>query len=244
MKIDIPANTKTVILNIVGDEMIELKKKVEEAKQVLGLKKNWNLSEAMGHQGRYIDRVLRDGVSTNKQKEIVKTLNTMIDLHKVDAECEKEIDNPLAYICLNYHNQEISRLKKQLNESNHETIDKHTEYCELKARFNSIQDKNNSLLIVINDHEQEKSKLKTEIQRLQAELVSVHSDHRDMFNDGQIKNFQINCLSKDVDEEKANVRMLNGEVAELGGRVELWKVLAWLTLITLGFLNIALGLVA
>lgn len=206
MKIDIPANTKTVILNIVGDEMIELKKKVEEAKQVLGLKKNWNLSEAMGHQGRYIDRVLRDGVSTNKQKEIIKTLNMMIDLNKADADCEKEIDGQ--FVGKDYH-------------------------------------------------EQEKSELKTEIQRLQSVLVEANNHNSDLFNAGSIKNHKISCLSKDVDEEKANVRMLNGEVAELKEKLkgvrdgntellnkfEMWKGLAWLALVIVGCLSVVLGVV-
>lgn len=185
MKIDIPASTKTVILNIVSNEMIELKNKVEEAKQVLGLKKNWNLSEAMGHQGRYIDRVLRDGVSTNKQKEIIKTLNMMIDLHKAYAECEKEIDGH--FVSGAYHEQEVAILSNRIKES-----------------------------IQVRDC-------------LQKELIEIEkiSDAR----------------WDDLQEEKSNVRMLNGEVVELEGKVKLWKGLAWLAFVIAGCLVVALGVV-
>ena len=47
-----------------------MKTKIEQAKSILSLN-NKELSELLGHHERYIDRVLREGVSLVQEKLIV-----------------------------------------------------------------------------------------------------------------------------------------------------------------------------
>ena len=82
MKINTPANTKTVILNIVSNEMIELKNAVNEAKIKLGLS-NSELSKLIGHSRNYISETLRIGASTEKQAEIVSKIKEAVAVELV-----------------------------------------------------------------------------------------------------------------------------------------------------------------
>ena len=82
MKIKTPANTKTVILNIVSNEMIELKNAVNEAKIKLGLS-NSELSKLIGHSRNYISETLRIGASTEKQEEITGKIKEAVAVELV-----------------------------------------------------------------------------------------------------------------------------------------------------------------
>ena len=82
MKINIPANTKTVILNIASNEMIELKNAVNEAKIKLGLS-NSELSKLIGHSRNYISETLRIGASTEKQAEVVSKIKESVAVELV-----------------------------------------------------------------------------------------------------------------------------------------------------------------
>lgn len=137
MKINIPANTKTVILNIVSNEMIELKNAVNEAKIKLGLS-NSELSKLIGHSRNYISETLRIGASTEKQTEViskikeavaaelisrgvgiscddeqkqnVRMLNMEVEQFKIDC---KELENDLAIA-----NRDKNFMKKKLQDKN------------------------------------------------------------------------------------------------------------------------------
>lgn len=82
MKINIPANTKTVILNIASSEMIELNKAVNDAKTKLGLS-NSELSKLIGHSRNYISETLRIGASTEKQVEITGKIKEAVAVELV-----------------------------------------------------------------------------------------------------------------------------------------------------------------
>ena len=82
MKINTPSNTKTVILNIVSNEMIELKNAVNEAKIKLGLS-NSELSKLIGHSRNYISETLRIGASTEKQAEITGKIKEAVELELI-----------------------------------------------------------------------------------------------------------------------------------------------------------------
>lgn len=82
MKINIPANTKTVILNIASSEMIELNKAVNDAKTKLGLS-NSELSKLIGYSRNYISETLRIGASTEKQAEIVSKIKEAVEVELV-----------------------------------------------------------------------------------------------------------------------------------------------------------------
>ena len=84
MKINIPANTKTVILNIASNEMIELKNTVNEAKVKLGLS-NSELSKLIGHSRNYISETLRIGASTEKQAEITGKIKEAVAVELVSC---------------------------------------------------------------------------------------------------------------------------------------------------------------
>ena len=82
MKINTPSNTKTVILNIASNEMIELKNAVNEAKIKLGLS-NSELSKLIGHSRNYISETLRIGASTEKQEEITGKIKEAVAVELV-----------------------------------------------------------------------------------------------------------------------------------------------------------------
>ena len=82
MKINTPSNTKIVILNIVSNEMIELKNAVNEAKIKLGLS-NSELSKLIGHSWNYISETLRIGASTEKQEEITGKIKEAVAVELV-----------------------------------------------------------------------------------------------------------------------------------------------------------------
>lgn len=161
MKINIPANTKTVILNIVSNEMIELNKAVNDAKVKLGLS-NSELSKLIGHSRNYISESLRVGVSTDKQKEI-------------QAKIEKAV--------------EVELIRRGMAGS--------------KCQIVPVSD-----MVSKAYHDQE-------INKYQKELTEVHNELKEIFNDGSVKDFQINASTKEIEEQKQNVRMLNMEVEQL-----------------------------
>ena len=63
--------------------------KIEQAKSILSLN-NKELSELLGHHERYIDRVLREGVSPVQEKVIVKDIDAFLKMHDLEQQLEKE----------------------------------------------------------------------------------------------------------------------------------------------------------
>lgn len=124
MKINIPANKKTVILNIVSNEMIELNKAVNDAKVKLGLS-NSELSKLIGHSRNYLSEALRVGVSTEKQAEIVSDINYAVELELInrgvigknaliDVSCGQDQSVMSEFVGKAYHEQEIIRIKNEI----------------------------------------------------------------------------------------------------------------------------------
>lgn len=66
-----------------------MKNKIEQAKSILSLN-NKELSELLGHHERYIDRVLREGVSLVQEKLIVKDIDALLKVHDLERQLEKE----------------------------------------------------------------------------------------------------------------------------------------------------------
>jgi len=66
-----------------------MKNKIEQAKSILSLN-NKELSELLGHHERYIDRVLREGVSLVQEKLIVKDIDVLLKMHDLEQQLEKE----------------------------------------------------------------------------------------------------------------------------------------------------------
>ena len=58
-----------------------MKTKIEQAKSILSLN-NKELSELLGHHERYIDRVLREGVSLAQEKVIIKDIDAFLKMHE------------------------------------------------------------------------------------------------------------------------------------------------------------------
>ena len=112
MKINIPANTKTVILNIVSNEMIELKNAVNEAKIKLGLS-NSELSKLIGHSRNYISETLRIGASTEKQAEITGKIKEALAVELVSRgvgmSCDDEQKQNVRML-----NMEVAQTKNDL----------------------------------------------------------------------------------------------------------------------------------
>ena len=63
--------------------------KIEQAKSILSLN-NKELSKSLGHHERYIDRVLREGVSLVQEKLIVKDIDALLKVHDLEQQLEKE----------------------------------------------------------------------------------------------------------------------------------------------------------
>lgn len=110
MKINIPANTKTVILNIASSEMIELNKAVNDAKTKLGLS-NSELSKLIGHSRNYISETLRIGASTEKQAEVVSKIKEAVAVELVSRgvgiPCDDEQKQNVRML-----NMEVEQLKR------------------------------------------------------------------------------------------------------------------------------------
>ena len=66
-----------------------MKTKIEQAKSILSLS-NKELSELLGHHERYIDRVLREGVSLAQEKVIVKDIDALLKMHDLEQQLKKE----------------------------------------------------------------------------------------------------------------------------------------------------------
>ena len=66
-----------------------MKTKIEQAKSILSLN-NKELSELLGHHERYIDRVLREGVSLAQEKVIIKDIDAFLKMHDLEQQLEKE----------------------------------------------------------------------------------------------------------------------------------------------------------
>ena len=63
--------------------------KIEQAKSILSLN-NKELSELLGHHERYIERVLREGVSLAQEKVIVKDIDALLKMHDLEQQLKKE----------------------------------------------------------------------------------------------------------------------------------------------------------
>lgn len=120
MKINIPSNTKTVILNIVSNEMIELKNAVNEAKIKLGLS-NSELSKLIGNSRNYISETLRIGASTEKQAQLVKKIKEAAAAELVSrgvcgigSTIERIQDVNSGFVRKDYHEREITHLKNEI----------------------------------------------------------------------------------------------------------------------------------
>lgn len=108
MKIKVPANTKTV-----SDEMLKLKKKIEQGMTELKLSKS-GLSKAIGHSRNYLSECLRAGVSTEKQNLIIGKIDDLLKPKEIsidvsDVEDEQHYSQ---WVGKAYHDQEIAKLKK------------------------------------------------------------------------------------------------------------------------------------
>lgn len=66
-----------------------MKTKIEQAKSILSLN-NKELSELLGHHERYIDRVLREGVSLVQEKLIVMDIDSLLKMHDLEQQLDKE----------------------------------------------------------------------------------------------------------------------------------------------------------
>lgn len=66
-----------------------MKTKIEQAKSILSLN-NKELSKLLGHHERYIDRVLREGVSLVQEKVIVKDIDALLKMHDLEQQLKKE----------------------------------------------------------------------------------------------------------------------------------------------------------
>ena len=66
-----------------------MKNKIEQAKSILSLN-NKELSKLLGHHERYIDRVLREGVSLVQEKLIVKDIDVLLKMHDLEQQLDKE----------------------------------------------------------------------------------------------------------------------------------------------------------
>ena len=66
-----------------------MKTKIEQAKSILSLN-NKELSKLLGHHERYIDRVLREGVSLAQEKVIIKDIDAFLKMHDLEQQLEKE----------------------------------------------------------------------------------------------------------------------------------------------------------
>lgn len=66
-----------------------MKTKIEQAKSILSLN-NKELSKLLGHHDRYIDRVLREGVSLAQEKVIIKDIDAFLKMHDLEQQLEKE----------------------------------------------------------------------------------------------------------------------------------------------------------
>ena len=60
-----------------------MKTKIEQAKSILSLN-NKELSKLLGHHERYIDRVLREGVSLAQEKVIIKDIDAFLKMHDLE----------------------------------------------------------------------------------------------------------------------------------------------------------------
>lgn len=137
MKINISANTKTVILNIASSEMIELNKAVNDAKTKLGLS-NSELSKLIGHSRNYISETLRIGASTEKQAEIVSKIREDVAVELVSRgvriSCDDEQKQNVRML-----NMEVAQLEqaKKLVENDLAIANRHKNFMKKK-----LQDKN------------------------------------------------------------------------------------------------------
>ena len=66
-----------------------MKNKIEQAKSTLSLN-NKELSKLLGHHDRYIDRVLREGVSLVQEKLIVKDIDALLKMYELEQQLKKE----------------------------------------------------------------------------------------------------------------------------------------------------------
>lgn len=97
-----------------------MKTKIEQAKSILSLN-NKELSKLLGHHERYIDRVLREGISLVQEKLIIKDIDNLLmmyDQHQqilkiedlADYRLDKLRESDKNIIALNLH---IKKLKEQ-----------------------------------------------------------------------------------------------------------------------------------
>ena len=186
MKINTPANTKTVILNIASNNMIELKNAVNEAKIKLGLS-NSELSKLIGHSRNYISETLRIGASTEKQAEVISKIKEAVAVELVSrgvcgvsSSIERSQDVTSDFVRKDYHEQEINILKNSLSYADgafEKQFDETKKQEQLKLDCEEI----------IRDQDKE-------IRRLNSDLAIANRDKNFMKKKLQDKNAVINWL--------------------------------------------------
>lgn len=186
MKINVPSNTKTVILSIVSNEMIELKNAVNEAKIKLGLS-NSELSKLIGHSRNYISETLRIGASTEKQAEVISKIKEAVAVELVSrgvccvsSQIERSQDVTSDFLRKDYHEREINILKNSLS------------YAEgtFEKQFNETK-KQEQLKLDCEEIILDQDK---EIKKLNSDLAIANRDKNFMKKKLQDKNLLINWL--------------------------------------------------
>lgn len=195
MKINIPANTKIVILNIVSNEMIELNKAVNEAKTKLGLS-NSELSKLIGHSRNYLSEALRVVVSTDKQKEIQTKIEKAVEVelvnrgvtkpkYSIDVSYDQSVMSE--WVSKAYHDQEVNILKHGLKCAEEAFAKKHQEIIEVEklsdARWDELQEQ------------------KQNVRMLNMEVEQLKQKHKDSSDDLAIANRNKNFMKRKLNKK-------------------------------------------
>ena len=209
MKINIPANTKTVILNIVSNEMIALNKAVNDAKVKLGLS-NSELSKLIGHSRNYLSEVLRVGATTEKLREIQAKIEKAVELElinrgvvnpkcSIDVSCDQDQSVVSDFVSKVYHEQEVRKWKKEFDVLK-------SENCDL---FNagSIKD------FQINASAKEIEEQKQNVRMLNMEVEQFKQKHKDSVDDLAIANRDKNFMKRKLQDKNIVISWLLASTA-------------------------------
>lgn len=203
MKINIPANTKTVILNIVSNEIIELNKAVNDAKTKLGLS-NSELSKLIGHSRNYLSEALRIGKSTEKLREIQTKIEKAVAFEIIRrgmAGSKCSIVPVSDMVSKAYHDQEVDKYQKELIEVHNELKELFNagsvKDFQINASAKEIEEQTKNVRM-LNMEVAEKSKkigdLVIKNKSLESDLAIANRDKNFMKRKLQDKNLVINWL--------------------------------------------------
>lgn len=184
--------------------MIELKNAVNEAKIKLGLS-NSELSKLIGHSRNYLSEALRVGVSTEKQAEIVSSINNAVELELInrgvigknaliDVSCGQDQSVMSEFVGKAYHEQEIIRLKNEIEtEKSLRSMSEHlndTKQADLEEQKQNVR----MLNMEVEQLKELKEKDSYSIKRLTDDLAIANRDKNFMKKKLQDKNLVINWL--------------------------------------------------